>query len=103
MQDQFRRKTAAYCKAPGTSLATGKGEERGINNYHGLRRLLVRRWVLYLKRMTDSPDAVFVAWREFAKLPAKEFAARSPQVVGKLKTLPTAGNQKRRARSGSMR
>ncbi len=75
-------------------LATGAGEERGINNYHGLRRLLVRRWVLYLKRMTDAPDAVFMAWHDFGKLPAKDFAARAPQVVAKLRTLPTAGNQK---------
>ena len=77
MQDEFRLKTAAYLQDAWHDLSTGTGEERGINNYHGLRRLLVRRWVLYLKRMTDAPDAVFVAWRDFGKLAAKDFAVRA--------------------------
>ena len=51
------------------------------------------------------PDAVFVAWRDFGKLPAKEFAARAPQVVAKLKVLPTAGEPKAQGKGtfGSMR
>jgi cytochrome c553 len=96
MQDQFRQKTAAYLQAAWHDLATGMGEERGVNNLHGLRRLLVRRWVIHLKRMMDSPDAVFLAWHEFAKLPEKEFAARCAGTVAKLKTLPTAATGTRR-------
>ena len=100
MQDEFRLKTAAYLQDAWHDLSTGTGEERGINNYHGLRRLLVRRWVLYLKRMTDAPDAVFVAWRDFGKLSAKDFAARAPQVVAKLRTASHRRKSESRGRGG---
>jgi Protein of unknown function (DUF1553)/Protein of unknown function (DUF1549)/Planctomycete cytochrome C len=94
VQDQFRLKTTAYLQSAWHDLAAGVGEERGVNNYHGLRRLLVRRWVLYLKRMIDAPDAVFLAWRDLAKIPDKQFAARAPQVFARLKSLPTSATEK---------
>ena len=86
MQDQVRQKTPAYLQAAWRD----RGERAMLRgrrsvNADGLRPLLVRRWVLFLKRMMDTPDPVFVAWREFAKLPDKEFAARSAEVVARLK------------------
>ncbi len=91
LQDQFRLKTAAYLQAAWRGRMKDAVELRRSKDPQGLRPLLVRRWVIYLKRMTESPDPVFIAWREFAKLPEKEFAARSAEVVLKLKALPTAG------------
>ncbi|MGE3315533.1 MAG: DUF1553 domain-containing protein, partial [Planctomycetaceae bacterium] len=40
----------------------------------------------------ESPDAVFLAWKEFAALPENEFAAKAVDVVNKLKALPTAAD-----------
>jgi hypothetical protein len=94
LQDQFRLKTPVYLLAAWNSRMKDAVEKRKSADAQALRPLLVRRWVIYLKRMMDSPDPVFVAWRDFSKLPEKEFAARSADVVAKLKALPTAAESK---------
>jgi len=96
IQDQVRQKTPAYLQAAWRDRAKEPSRERRSVDADGLRPLLVRRWVLFLKRMMDTPDPVFFAWREFAKLPDKEFAARSAEVVARLKALPTGEKDKGR-------
>ena len=76
--DQARRdagalpqEAAAYLQAAWHEPArSGRRSQSGRTSTR-LRPLLVRRWSLYLKRMMDSPDAVFVAWRDFAQTAAE--------------------------------
>jgi hypothetical protein len=96
LQDQMRLKSAEYLRAAWESRAKDAGTERKSVNPQGLRTLLIRRWAVYLDRMIASPDPAFAAWQEFAKLPEKEFANRSPAVVAKLKSLPTSADAKGR-------
>jgi Protein of unknown function (DUF1553)/Protein of unknown function (DUF1549)/Planctomycete cytochrome C len=93
IQDQFRLKTPAYLAAAWRDRAKETPSERKAPASE-LRPLLVRRWVLYLKRMMDAPDPVFVAWREFSKLPEKDFANRARAVVARLKAMPNAEGAK---------
>ena len=96
LQDRFRLNTPAYLQAAWQARMKDSAEDPKPNNSTGLRGLLIRRWLVYLKRMMDAPDPVFLAWREFSKLPEKEFAARAPEVVARLKVLPTAHDAKSR-------
>jgi Protein of unknown function (DUF1553)/Protein of unknown function (DUF1549)/Planctomycete cytochrome C len=95
-QDQSRLKASEYFQAAWDGRAKDAVAERKAADLKGLRLLLVRRWTIYLKRMLDSPDAVFLAWGEFAKLPDKEFGNRSREIVSKLKTWPTSAGAKGR-------
>jgi Protein of unknown function (DUF1553)/Protein of unknown function (DUF1549)/Planctomycete cytochrome C len=92
-QEQARAKAAEYLRAAWESR-TKDGPDRKSPDPQRLRPLLVRRWAVYLnrmsERMSETPNAVFVAWREFAQLPEKQFAARSGDVLAKLEAAPTA-------------
>jgi hypothetical protein len=99
LQDQVRLKSAEYLRAGWESRGKDAATDRKGINPQGLRTLLVRRWAVYLDRMMAAPDPVFVAWREFATLPEKDFANRSPAVFSKLKTLPTSADAKGRINS----
>jgi Protein of unknown function (DUF1553)/Protein of unknown function (DUF1549)/Planctomycete cytochrome C len=93
IQDQFRLKTPAYLAAAWRDRAKETTSQRKAPGSE-LRPLLIRRWVLYLKRMTESPDAVFVAWREFSKLPERDFANQARGVVSRLMAMPNGSAAK---------
>lgn len=91
-QNKYREKTDDYLWEAWQRRGQDVDEKKKGGNRDPLKPhpMLVRRWSLYLKKMTAEPDAVFIAWSEFAKLPEKEFDARSAEVVKRLKTLPVA-------------
>ncbi len=47
----------------------------------------VRRWQAFLLEADRSGEPIFVAWREFSKIPAKDFATQAPLVSQQLKRL----------------
>jgi hypothetical protein len=94
IQDQTRLKAGEYLQAGWSNRKKDTGAKPA--DAFRLRPLLVRRWTLYLNRMVASPDAVFLAWAEFAKLPEDQFGARAGEVISKLKALPTAAGSKGR-------
>ncbi|HXY34054.1 MAG TPA: DUF1549 domain-containing protein, partial [Planctomycetaceae bacterium] len=96
VQDQVRQKSAQYLQAAWDSRTKEGSIERKAVDSRGLRPLLVRRWAVYLNRMMTTPEPAFRPWQEFAKLPEKEFAVRSQEVVAKLKVLPTGFEFKER-------
>ncbi len=96
LQDQLRLKTGEYLQLAWESRAKEGTADRKPGELKGLRPLPIRRWAIYLNKMMTTPDAVFVAWQEFSKLPDKEFALGSRDVVSKLKSLPTAAATKGR-------
>jgi mono/diheme cytochrome c family protein len=49
-----------------------------------------RRWRDYLDRAEERQDAIFVAWRKFADLPADRFVERAPAVTEQLRSLSPA-------------
>jgi hypothetical protein len=89
LQDLYRLKTAEYLRAAWDARSKDGAADRKPVDFKGLRPLLVRRWTIYLKQMMESPSPVFVAFREFAQLPEKNFAERSRDVVARLKIWPT--------------
>ncbi len=91
--EHSRAKVGDYLQAAWESRKEPNGDRKAAGK-RKLRPLLVRRWSLYLDRMVESPDAVFLAWREFARLPQKEFAARVPEAVAKLKAVTTTVDAK---------
>ena len=96
MEEHARKKVGDYLRAAWESRKEAGADRKAAEKYK-LRPLLVRRWSLYLDRMVEKPDAVFVAWREFARLPQKEFAARVPEAVAKLKAMPTTVDTKNKS------
>jgi hypothetical protein len=92
LQDQLRLKSGEYLQAAWDSRSKEGTADRKSGDLKGLRPLAIRRWAIYLNRVTTAPDPVFLAWQEFSKLPEKEFAKRSPAVFSKLKTT-LAGKQ----------
>jgi hypothetical protein len=99
LQDQLRLKTGEYLQLAWESRAKEGAADRKPGELKGLRPLPIRRWAIYLNKMMTSPDPVFVAWHEFSKLPDKEFTRRAPEVVAKLKALPTTASSKGRINS----
>ncbi|MCA9133490.1 MAG: DUF1549 domain-containing protein, partial [Planctomycetales bacterium] len=48
----------------------------------------VRQWEAYLRREASGDDAIFAAWRAFAKIPASSFSQQAEQVTEHLQALP---------------
>ena len=65
---------------------------RGRAGQLKLRDKVADKWSEFVKRhaLAAKPHPVMLAWKEFAALPAAEFAAKAPAVVAKL-VEPTAG------------
>jgi len=51
----------------------------------------VRRWQAFLLEADRKCEPIFSAWREFAKIPAKDFATQAPLVSKQLKELSPSG------------
>ncbi len=53
----------------------------------------VRRWQAFLFAAGRSNDGIFLAWREFSKIPAKDFASQAPLVTKRLQELPSGAQE----------
>ena len=62
----------------------GAIDDRAFASGLGVNRFMVQRWMAYLKQAADQNDPVFQAWRQYAAIPAGEFAVKAPAVTQSL-------------------
>lgn len=96
LQKKFREQTELYLMAAWKrDEAKEAGEKSRSQSDSDLKPQLVKRWMDHLNNENSADKGCFVAWKEFEKLPAENFAGKEAEVIERLKALPNGTEAER--------
>jgi len=92
----YREQTDLYLMAAWKREETEEAQKKSnAQRNTDLKPQLVKRWMNHLNDDNSPDKGVFLAWKEFEKLPAADFTGKQAEIVERLKGLPTGTESER--------